>query len=176
MTCRIGITGGSGYIGSSLAKHFLKSSFSVKLLDICKSNTLSNRKISFQRCDIRNYQDVRNAFYDVDVVIHTSIVQIPKISEQKRLAYEVNILGTENVCRAAEECIRVKGLILSGSWHTMGERKLRGIVDEEFGFRPDKVEDRARLYALSKIGQETIEDSTMRCRRKPTALSEWAQY
>ena len=45
---------------------------------------------------------------------------------------------------------------MSGSWHTMGERKLRGIVDEEFGFRPDKVEDRARLYALSKIGQETI--------------------
>ena len=26
--------------------------------------------------------------------------------------------------------------------------------DEEFGFRPDKVENRARLYALSKMAQE----------------------
>jgi UDP-glucose 4-epimerase len=47
-------------------------------------------------------------------------------------------------------------MILTGSWHTMGERKLEGTIDEEFGFRPDKVEDRAKLYALSKIAQECI--------------------
>jgi len=40
--------------------------------------------------------------------------------------------------------------------HTIGERELRGVIDEEFGFRPDKVEDRARLYALSKIAQESV--------------------
>jgi nucleoside-diphosphate-sugar epimerase len=30
------------------------------------------------------------------------------------------------------------------------------VIDEEFGFRPDKVEDRARLYALAKIVQESV--------------------
>jgi len=45
---------------------------------------------------------------------------------------------------------------LAGSWHTIGERELTGVLDEEFGFRPDKVEDRARLYALSKMAQEAI--------------------
>ena len=45
---------------------------------------------------------------------------------------------------------------MCGTWHTIGERDLRGTVDEEFGFRPDKVEKRARLYALSKIAQESI--------------------
>jgi len=50
----------------------------------------------------------------------------------------------------------VKGMILAGSWHTIGERELSGVINEEFGFRPDKVEDRARLYALSKIAQEAI--------------------
>lgn len=92
----------------------------------------------------------------MDLVIHTSIVQIPLINEEKRLGYEVNIVGTQNVCRAVEENARIKGMILTGSWHTIGERGLRGIIDEEFGFRPDKVEDRARLYALSKIAQECI--------------------
>jgi UDP-glucose 4-epimerase len=47
-------------------------------------------------------------------------------------------------------------MILAGTWHTIGERDLQGVVDEEFGFRPDKVEDRARLYAFSKMAQEAI--------------------
>jgi len=45
---------------------------------------------------------------------------------------------------------------LTSSWHTVGERGLEGVINEEFGYRPDKVEDRARLYVLSKIAQETI--------------------
>jgi UDP-glucose 4-epimerase len=89
-------------------------------------------------------------------VIHTAIVQIPLINEQKRLGYEVNVIGTQNVCRAVEENPGIKGMILAGSWHTIGERGIVGMVDEEFGFRPDKVEDRARLYALSKVAQESI--------------------
>jgi len=47
-------------------------------------------------------------------------------------------------------------MILASSWHTVGERELKGMINEEFGFRPDKVEDRARLYVLSKIAQESI--------------------
>jgi UDP-glucose 4-epimerase len=93
---------------------------------------------------------------DVDLVIHTAIVQIPLINEQKRLGYEVNVLGTQNVCEVVNENPRIKGMILASSWHTIGESGLEGVIDEEFGFRPDKVEDRARLYALSKIAQESI--------------------
>ena len=112
--------------------------------------------MSFQNCDIRDYKQVKDAIENVDLVIHTAIIQIPVISEQKKLGYEVNFLGTNNVCRVVEESSKAKGLILSGSWHTIGERELKGVIDEEFGFRPDKVEERARLYALAKIAQESI--------------------
>lgn len=151
----MGITGGAGYIGSSLAKHLVRS-FNIKLLDVKAPKQKLQGDTSFQLCDVRNYQEIREALEDVDLVIHTSIVQIPLITEQKRLGYEVNLLGTQNVCRVVDEISRIKGLILSGSWHTIGERGLKGVIDEEFGFRPDKVEDRARLYALSKIAQESI--------------------
>jgi len=151
----IGITGGSGYIGSSLAKH-LAGSFDVRLLDVKVPEQSFSEAVSFQRCDVRNYEEVKKALEDVDLVIHGAIVQIPLINEDKRLGYEVDILGTQNVCRAVDENPRIKGLILTGSWHTVGERELRGVIDEEFGFRPDKVEDRARLYALAKIAQESI--------------------
>lgn len=151
----IGITGGAGYVGSSLGKHFAKS-FNVKLLDVKEPKQNLQGKVRFQQCDVRNYEETKNALNNVDLVIHASIIQIPAITEQKKLAYEVNILGTQNVCRVAEESKRIKGLILSGSWHTIGEKGLKGIIDEEFGFRPDKVEDRARLYALAKMAQESI--------------------
>lgn len=151
----IGITGGTGYIGSSLAK-YLARSFKVKLLDIKAPKQKSQENINFQLCDIRNYEELKKALENVDLVIHSSIVQIPLITEQKRLGFEVNFLGTQNVCKIADEIPRIKGLILSGSWHTIGERGLKGVIDEEFGFRPDKVENRARLYALSKMAQESI--------------------
>jgi len=151
---KIGIVGGSGFIGSSLAK-YLSSSFRVKILDV-KEPKNKLKSLTFELCDIRNFEQVKKALNDVDLVIHTAIIQIPLINENKRLAYEVNFLGTANICKAVDELPNIKGMILAGSWHTIGERGLSGVIDEEFGFRPDKVEDRARLYALSKMAQETI--------------------
>jgi len=151
----VGITGGAGYIGSSLAKHFVRA-FNVKLLDVRVPKQRFDDAVSFQMCDVRNYGEVKKALEDVDLVIHAAIVQIPLINDDKRLGYDVNLLGTQNVCRGVDENSRVKGLILAGSWHTVGEKGLKGVIDEEFGFRPDKVEDRARLYALAKIAQESV--------------------
>jgi len=71
------------------------------------------------------------------LVIHTAIEQIPSINENKFLGYEVNVIGTQNICRAVEENPNAKGMILTGSWHTVGERELKGIIDEEFGFGPE---------------------------------------
>jgi len=66
------------------------------------------------------------------------------------------VKGTQNVCEVVRESSSIKGMILTGSWHTIGERNIRGVVDETFGFRPDMVEERARIYALSKIAQESV--------------------
>lgn len=149
----IGIVGGSGYVGYSLAK-YLSQKFEVTILDIRPPKILNG--LDFRVCDVRNYENIKKSIEEVDVVIHTAIIQIPLINEQKRLGYEVNVVGTQNICKAVEENPRVKGMILAGSWHTIGERGIVGLVDEEFGFRPDKVEERARIYALSKIAQEAI--------------------
>jgi len=152
---KIGILGGSGFVGSSLAK-YLSKSFEVKVLDISPPSKSLQELVRFIKCDIRRYSKIHEGLHDVDVVIHAAIVQIPMISEQKKLGYEVNVLGTQYLCRAVEENSNIRGMILAGSWHTIGERNIIGVVDEEFGFRPDKVEERARLYALSKIAQESI--------------------
>jgi UDP-glucose 4-epimerase len=133
----------------------MSNSFEIKLLDV-KEPIKTPKNVTFQKCDVRNYEQVKEAIDNLDLVIHTSIIQIPAINQQKKLGYEVNIEGTQNVCKAVAESKRSMGLILAGSWHTIGEKELKGVINEEFGFRPDKVEDRARLYALAKMAQESI--------------------
>jgi nucleoside-diphosphate-sugar epimerase len=154
MPQRIGIVGGSGYVGFSIAR-YLSHKFEVAILDV-KSPEDSNFKLAFRRCDVRSYKSVNKALQGIDLVIHTAIIQIPLINEQKKLGYEVNVVGTQNVCRAVEENANIKGMILAGTWHTIGERSIVGVVNEEFGLRPDKVEERAVKYALSKMAQESI--------------------
>jgi nucleoside-diphosphate-sugar epimerase len=91
-----------------------------------------------------------------DLVINTAIVQVPEINEKRRLGYEVNVLGTQNICRVVDSTPSIKGLLHAGSWHVFGERDIRGVLDENFGFHPEKIEERARLYALCKIAQESV--------------------
>lgn len=150
---KIGIVGGAGFVGSSLAR-YLNKRVQVKILDVTEpAKDFSNAE--FHRCDIRIYDEVKKGVQDLDLIIHTAIVQIPSINQNRKLGYEVNVIGTQNLCEAVDKNPHIKGMLLAGSWHTIGEKELKGVIDEEFGFRPDKVEDRARLYALSKIAQES---------------------
>jgi UDP-glucose 4-epimerase len=149
---RVGIFGGSGYVGSKIADH-LKDKFNIEIFDV-KKPSVNMPNVSFRQCDIREPAQVDNCTRDLDFIINTAIIQIPMISEQRRLGYEVNYIGTQNICEAVHKNPRIKGMILAGSWHTMGERGLRGLIDEEFGFRPDKVEERARLYAFSEMSDK----------------------
>lgn len=150
---KIGIVGGAGYIGLALA-HSLSKTFAVRVLDRRPVPRELEGKVEYQQCDVLKYKEVEEGLKDLDIVIHTAILQIPTINEQKKLGYHVNFLGTQNVCKIVDENPSIKGMILSGSWHVFGERELNGMIDEEFGFRLDKVESRARLYAMAKIGQE----------------------
>lgn len=154
---KVGIVGGSGYIGYAVAKS-LSERFAVKVIDKNppKNPAYQQDSVEFQQCDILEYEDIKQALKDVELVIHTAIVQIPQINEQRKLGYQVNFLGIQNVCKVVDEIPSIKGMVFSGTWHVFGERDLNGTIDEAFGFRPDKVEERARLYALSKIAQEVI--------------------
>jgi nucleoside-diphosphate-sugar epimerase len=152
---RVGIVGGSGYVGTSLALSLSKA-FAVKVVDKSPPRYGEHSDVEYRECNIEDYNKINEALEDVELVIHTAIIQIPQINERARLGYEVNFLGTQNVCRVVDENPSIKGMILAGTWHVFGEEGLSGIIDEAFGFRPDKVEERAYLYALSKIAQEVI--------------------
>lgn len=148
---------GSGFIGSSLAK-YLSKNYSVVTFDVNPTPPLLKgvSNVEHRVCDIRWYEELKERIGKPKVVVHTAIIQIPAINELKEQAYEVNVLGTHNVCRLVKETREIYGLILTGSWHVFGEKEYAGTVDASFGYRPDKVEERARLYVVSKMVQEGI--------------------
>ncbi len=150
---KIGIVGGSGYIGSTIACALSEIS-KVVVIDRAPLRKNPDGKIDYRPCDITKYDEVKDALEGLDLVIHTAIIQIPLINENRRLGFEVNFLGTQNICRCVDQSLTLKGMLLSGTWHVFGERGIWGHLDESFGFRPDNVEERARLYALSKVAQE----------------------
>jgi nucleoside-diphosphate-sugar epimerase len=146
------MVGGSGFVGSSIAAH-LANQFDVVILDRVPPKGFTGQ---FRECDIREKASLINSLEGFELVVNTAIIQVPEINEKRRLGYEVNVIGTQNICEAVESVKSIKGLLHAGSWHVFGESGLRGTVSEEFGFRPDKIEDRARFYAFCKIAQEAI--------------------
>jgi len=148
---------GAGFVGSTLAK-YLSKSLRVVAFDVNPAPPLLRgiKNVEHRACDIGRYDEIRAKIGRPRVVIHTAIIQIPAINEMKEQAYQVNVIGTQNVCRAVREIPEIQGLILSGSWHVFGERDYGGTVDTAFGYRPDKVEERAKLYVISKMMQEGI--------------------
>ena len=149
---KIAIVGGSGFVGSSLCGHLSKL-FDVTVFDVNPPGNFSGK---FTRCDIRDGRRLIEKLQGFDLAINTAIIQLPQINNEKRLGYEVNVLGIQNMCEAVESVNSLKGLLHVSSWHVFGETGLKGILKEDYGFHPDKIEDRARLYAMTKIAQESI--------------------
>src|SRR5207245_6526023 len=129
---RVAIFGGSGYVGSAVSR-FMKEEFEVTVADISPPKSLQG--IEFIDCDVRDFGQVKRTLSGAAAVLYFSVIQIPQINTERRLGYEVNVLGLQNVCEAALQTPSTKGVLHSGTWHVFGERGLSGIMEGSFGFR-----------------------------------------
>ena len=106
------VTGGAGFIGSTLTDRLLAEGWSVDVVDDLSAGSLTNladaraqqgRKFSFHRLDVRS-----PAITDLivhrkpDVVFHLAAQADVRVSVNRpTFDAEVNILGTLNVCQGA---------------------------------------------------------------------------
>jgi len=144
----IAVVGGSGFIGNNIAK-FLSKENTVSIIDI--NPNVNN--ITFKKCDVLDYKLLEDCLKGCDVVIDAHIIQIPRINEIKELAFNVNVNGTRNICEVCRK--NDSKLILTGSWHVYGEPPFeKKNIDENYGYHPEKVSERAEFYVINKIMQE----------------------
>lgn len=125
--CRILITGGAGLIGSHIADQLIKEEVGEILIF---DNFVRGRKENLARAgsqgnvtiiegDIRDTQAVKDAMVGVDVVFHQAAIRITQCAEEPRLALEVLVDGTFNVCEAAVQA-GVKKVVAASSASVYG--------------------------------------------------------
>jgi nucleoside-diphosphate-sugar epimerase len=112
------ITGGAGYVGTSLIPQLLAKDYNVEVYD----NLLfggdhilpffRHPKFSFTRGDIRDLIELKKVTKSADIVIHlAAIVGYPACRKDPTLAETVNVVGTKNVIEATSN----NQLIIFGS-------------------------------------------------------------
>lgn len=135
------ITGGAGFIGSNLARAFLKKkNAEVRIIDDLSVGRIENikdilKKIKFVKADINDRQALSKIIKGVDFVFHKAALN----SVTRSLAFPLevnaaNTTGTLNVLLAAKEA-KVKRLIYATSSSVYGNSKVFP-VQEHFPSQP----------------------------------------
>ena len=95
---KVSIIGGSGFVGSNLAKLFIKNNINFQILDIVKSKLFQEKYI---QGDIRNNNELKQ-IADSDILIQLAAVHRDDVKPLS-LYDEINVEGSRNICKLAEE-------------------------------------------------------------------------
>ncbi|PDT74093.1 polysaccharide biosynthesis protein [Bradyrhizobium sp. C9] len=103
------ITGGTGSFGNAVLSHFLHSDFAeIRIFSRDEKKqedmriALKNDKLKFYIGDVREYDAVHDALRGVDYVFHAAALkQVPSCEFYPMEAVRTNVIGAENVMRAA---------------------------------------------------------------------------
>ena len=158
------ITGGAGFIGSSLAKNLLNEGNNVVVIDnfcdfynpkIKENNVkelLENNNFKLYREDIRSRDAIKKIFDEnnIDVVVHLAAMAGVRPSIENPVLYqEVNCMGTQNILEEMK-AHNLNKLVMASSSSVYGNCK-------EIPFREDMVVDFAiSPYAATKKANEVM--------------------
>ncbi|MBI2938160.1 MAG: GDP-mannose 4,6-dehydratase [Thaumarchaeota archaeon] len=114
---KILVTGGAGFIGSSLCEKFVKEEHTVYCLDNFLSGSLTNvkhlldyRNFKLIKGDIRDTELLEKVMHDVEVVFNLAAqVHVDRSYVEPKLTLDINVLGTQNVLEMARlhDCTKV---------------------------------------------------------------------
>jgi len=132
------ITGGTGTIGKKIIERYYNEwNIAVFSRDEYKQAILKKKypKLNMIIGDVKDYKSVEDALMGIDAVIHTAAMKRVEVCEPQPMeAVKTNILGTENIIRAAKK---------------LGIKRLVSIST-------DKGVEPVNMYGMTKAIQEKI--------------------
>jgi nucleoside-diphosphate-sugar epimerase len=143
------VTGGAGFIGSSIARELLANDWEVRILDnfLTGFEDAVPQDAELVRGDIRDLDTCRAACADIDVVFHQAAFRsVPKSVDDPRLSNDCNITGSLNLLMAAGDA-GVKRLVYASSSSAYGD--ISGTINQE-----DLPTNPRSPYAVSKLAAE----------------------
>jgi nucleoside-diphosphate-sugar epimerase len=147
------VTGGAGFIGSSVVRTLIDHQVEVQVLDNFSTGShdnLAGQDIDIFEGDIRDPVMVAAAVHGMDLVFHlAAMVSVTESMADPVGAYQANLIGSVNVLEAARQQ-GVDRVVLSSSCAVYGDTT--GPVAESAKLQP------LSPYAASKVAMERAAD------------------
>jgi UDP-glucose 4-epimerase len=145
------VTGGAGFVGSSIVKRLLSEGATVTVLDDFFTGREDNLPIGDSKLHVvcgcvTDYELVHDALNGVDTVIHAAARNIIVSTRNPREDYEVNIGGTLNVLLAAR-ANSTRRVVYTSSVSVYGNPRYLPINEDDSTYMLSP-------YAVSKFGGE----------------------
>ena len=146
------ITGGEGFIGSSVAKELTKLDYQITSIDKRNRDNYVNKSIDIQyeKIDITNYEAIKEQVKSAEGIIHLAAVSRVIWGEIfPEECIDVNIKGTSNIIEAAKKSSKKPWFILGSSREVYGETNGEPI-SENYPSNP------INTYGISKHAAEQL--------------------
>jgi UDP-glucose 4-epimerase len=146
------VTGGAGFIGSSLVQRLLELGHEVRVLDNSSTGNRGNLagitdEIEIVEGELRSYERVHNATRGVEIVFHQgALPSVPRSVQDPLTTGAVNVEGTLNVLLAARD-ENVRRVVFASSSSVYGNAGTLPRLETQFL-------DPISPYAVSKLAAE----------------------
>ena len=182
------ITGGAGFIGSHLAKHFVKKYSEARIIVLDKLTYCGDKKnleevsaaenYVFVKADICSSSDVDRIFrdYEIDSVIHLAAEShVDRSITGPSVFLETNVMGTMNLLEHARKYwIDGKGHFIDGIDHLfyhVSTDEVYGSLGEEGLFTEQTPYDPRSPYSASKASSDHLVRAYFHTYKMPVVIS-----
>jgi len=144
------ITGGLGQIGTELSEHLISKYGSNRVLVSDIKNEASGN-IRYTKLDVSDLNKIRKIIEENDVtdIFHLAAILSATGEKDPFLTFNVNLLGTQNIYKAAKE-FNLNKLFIPSTIGVYGPTTPKDMVPEDTVIRP------VTMYGITKISGEML--------------------
>jgi UDP-glucose 4-epimerase len=155
------ITGGAGFIGSTLAGRLVERN-RIVIFDNLSRNSLKDKaairdhaNLSLVEGDILDFGSLSKAMQGADIVVHcAAIAGIDTVIKRPVTTMRVNMVGSANVLEAASQLPRCDRVVCFSTSEVFGQHSFRS--SETDATVMGKVGEARWTYAVSKLAEEHL--------------------
>jgi nucleoside-diphosphate-sugar epimerase len=155
------ITGGGGFIGSTLAERLVKDN-QIILLDrffrdqpVAFTTLSKNPNVRMIEADILSGSSIDDLTKEADIVIHAAaIVGVGRVCSYPRETLETNFIGTSRILKALDKSPRLQRLVCFSTSEVFGVNSFR--VHEDTPTAVGPAAEARWSYAIAKLASEHL--------------------